>query len=283
MNSENIRDRERYFTAKDGTRIWYKHIKSKSDKSCLVFLHGLTGSSSGWDFIYPHYVKKGFSVLLMDARGHGLSDIPPDPKNITLTKIAEDLNQVINEKRIGRIVLIGHSHGGIIAQKFYERYPENVNAMILISTAHKIAAEKKKYILSQMLYYGTYFLFSVIHPLRFEKTNKQVDYSEFVPTHDLNLKRIYYDLRVTSLKTFLPFFREIIETGFTELLKKLDIPVLIIHGKNDLIFSPDIARNMHKMIKNSVLSVIDTNHVSIINAPRKIIRLIDKFLTRHSD
>mgnify|MGYP001571709993 CR=1 FL=1 len=177
-----------------------------------------------------------------------------------------------------KILLIGHSYGGIIAQKFCEKYPDKVEKLILISTLHKSTAEKRRRILSQLLYYGTYFFFSVIHPLRLEKTKKQIDYTEFVQSHDLNLKRLYHDLRVTSLNTFLPFFKEIIATDFTEMLAKLEIPVLIIHGKHDLIISLDIAENMHKLIKNSVFSVINTNHISIFNSPKEIIKLIDRFI-----
>jgi len=58
-----------WFYSFDNTRIWFNYIKGKLP--CLVFLHGLGGSSSSWQQIYLFFVKKGHAILLVDMSGHG--------------------------------------------------------------------------------------------------------------------------------------------------------------------------------------------------------------------
>jgi len=264
------------FTSFDSTKIWYNYIKGK--KTCLVFLHGLSGSSSAWDPISTYFEKKGYSILLVDTRGNGLSDKPVDKSKYTIKNASEDLYLLLKHLKIKEVILIGHCHGGIISQFFYDNHPNYVKKMILISTSYGFSQKGFRHLLSFIVYL-IYSLFSILsYPLHFEKNKKHLDYTKFGKGSDLNLIRIYNDMSATSFPVFLAFFREAMFLDISEKTKKINVPVLIIHGKKDLISQVKTAYEMNKLIKNSRLCILNTNHISVFNAIQEIIKEIDTFL-----
>ncbi len=266
----------KFFTSFDNTKIWYNYIKGR--KTCIVFLHGLTGSSSAWNPFYPDLQKKGHSILLMDVRGHGLSEKPVEKEKYTLEYVAKDLFYLLNKLKIKKIILIGHCYGGMISQLFYQKYPTYVKKIVLINAHYNFSSNKFRYFLSWIVYSFYYILSILLSPLSFEKNHIHLDYTKFRISHDLSPRRIYEDIRATSFRTFLPFTKNTLHIDFTDTLKKVKIPVLIIHGKNDLVIPLKVANEMKKKIKNSTLKLLDTNHVSVINVPEEILDEIKNFL-----
>ena len=119
------------------------------------------------------------------------------------------------------------------------------------------------------------FPFFIAH---FERNRIHLDYSKFRPSHDFSPKRIFNDIKATSFQTFLPFTKNTFSCNFTEILKNITVPVKIIHGKSDLIIPLKVAFEIHNLIKGSELTQLDTNHVSVINVPEKIVKEIEEFI-----
>ena len=275
MNSENI-DCGVYFITKDNFKIWYRFFKGR--KPTLVFLHGLTGSSSAWEQIYPYFIKRGHSVLLIDYRGHGLSDKPKEKNKYSFKKIAEDLKYLLDYLKMSKIILIGHCYGGLLSQQFYQVYPKYVKKIVLISTNYQISKNKFQYIINHIPYCFYSILSILLYPLHFEKNKVHEDYRKFNNTHDLSLKRLSTDIKVTSFRTFLPLYKEAISLDFTDVLKKSHIPVLIIHGKKDMFFPMKRAEEMHSLIKKSDLHIINSNHITILANAKEVTDLINNFI-----
>jgi len=266
----------KFFKSFDNTKIWYKYIKGK--KTCLVFLHGLTGSSSAWRPFYPDLQKKGHAILLIDIRGHGLSDKPSGNEKYTLENASKDLYYLLSVLKIKKIILIGHCYGGMISQLFYEKNPDYVKKIILINTHYNFSSNIFRYVSSWLVYFIYYFMSFLLYPLHFEKNHVHLNYTKFRISHDLSLKRLYEDIRATSFRTFLPFTKNTLHVNFTSILKKIKVPVLILHGKKDLIIPVRVAHEMKNLIKTSTLKILDTNHVSVINVPEEILSEITNFL-----
>jgi len=100
----------------------------------LLFVHGAGGSSVYLKNYLEFFAAAGWDCYALNLRGHGAS--APDPKIgvLTLEDYAADVNKVRTASGIEDCVLIGHSMGGLIAQKVTESSPK-IKALILIASA----------------------------------------------------------------------------------------------------------------------------------------------------
>lgn len=105
-----------------------------------MLTHGISASGATWRHQVPA-LEKICSVVTWDLRGHGDSDSPPGPCD--LSDLAADLRQVADEVGAEKIVALGHSAGGAISLRFALDYPERTRALILVGTASE-ANEKSR-------------------------------------------------------------------------------------------------------------------------------------------
>ncbi|MTI66356.1 MAG: alpha/beta hydrolase [Firmicutes bacterium] len=89
------------------------------------------------------YSDKGYFVIVMDLRAHGLSE---KVKKLTLNDWAEDIMTLINYLKIDVYCIIGISMGGVIAQYFVSKYPNKINKLILSDTFGELKTLKERLI-----------------------------------------------------------------------------------------------------------------------------------------
>jgi esterase len=94
----------------------------------LVILHGLYGSSDNWVTI-ARRLSGNFTVYLPDQRNHGQSPHSPDHNYNVLS---QDLFEFIEDNKIGKFILAGHSMGGKVAINFAINWPERIYSLIVI-------------------------------------------------------------------------------------------------------------------------------------------------------
>jgi N-formylmaleamate deformylase len=114
-----------YVTA-NGIRLHYH--RTGGDKPAIVMAHGLTDNGLCWSRL-ARQLEDSFDVLMVDARGHGLSDKPES--NYTAHDHANDLAGLIQALGLKQPVVIGHSMGGGSAAILAASYPEHVDRLIL--------------------------------------------------------------------------------------------------------------------------------------------------------
>ena len=112
----------------------YTKIFGNSDSKPVIFLHGGPGynSVSFERTSAQKLADNGFYVIVYDRRGEGRSE-DKDAK-FTFQETFNDLQTIYNKFGLKKVTLIGHSFGGIIATLFAEKYPENINTIVLVST-----------------------------------------------------------------------------------------------------------------------------------------------------
>lgn len=94
----------------------------------LVILHGLYGSSDNWVSIAGR-LSSDFTVILPDQRNHGQSS---HSHIHTYDAMADDLHELLEELHIDKFLLAGHSMGGKTAMKFALKWPEKLNALVIV-------------------------------------------------------------------------------------------------------------------------------------------------------
>src|SRR5271170_2594779 len=100
----------------------------------LVILHGGPGASHV-DFLpYLLPLARTNKLVFIDERGSGRSEKLEDVKQYTVENMATDVEAVRMALNLGKISLLGHSYGGVLAQAYALKYPDHLSHLVLAST-----------------------------------------------------------------------------------------------------------------------------------------------------
>ena len=122
--------KEKSIQSTRGKFYYWTNDEMISSNVCLVLCHGLTADHSLFDMQISAFSNTN-KMILLDIPLHGKS-IPY--QNFTFQNIVSDLKKIIDKESIDKIVFIGQSAGGYIAQAFIDRYPNDVVGFIGIGT-----------------------------------------------------------------------------------------------------------------------------------------------------
>jgi 3-oxoadipate enol-lactonase len=110
-----------------GVRLAYQ-VSGPPDAAPLVLLHALGEDVTDWDAVVP-VLARSRRVYALDLRGHGQSDWPG---NYSLELMLTDVLRFLEALGLGRVDLIGHSMGGIVAYLLAEEHPQRVSRLRLV-------------------------------------------------------------------------------------------------------------------------------------------------------
>ena len=112
-----------------------------SDKIPMLCLHGFPDIWSVWCRVITH-LPKDRQYVMPDQRGYHLSDKPKELEDYAPEILLEDIRQLILANSPGgKVVLVGHDWGGVLASWFAAIYPEHVAQLILINAVHPAALQ----------------------------------------------------------------------------------------------------------------------------------------------
>jgi 3-oxoadipate enol-lactonase len=263
----------------DSTNLYYIYNKRRKYVNTLIFLHGWGHNHTVWKKEIEFFNKKKYDTLALDLRGHGKSGKPKKLANYSMNNFAKDIDEIIKKEKIENPVLIGHSLGGMIILKFMELFPKKAKAIVLIDTTYRNPWKDVQIMKQIKLSNFNKNLFKYIFKNRelMKKHFKEYGFSTKKGYNDL----FYFikGLTLTPTVSILSCLRDMLNFDEAKILKKINIPTLIIEGKYDYKTPINVAREMHKNIKNSKLSIIKgTTHDANILKPTKVNKEIDQFL-----
>ena len=124
---------EQGFVDAGGVLVYYTALGAGDP---LMILHGGPGASH--DYLLPWVLSLARTnrLVLIDERGSGRSEKLENPAGYTVENMVEDVEAVRHALGLGRINLLGHSFGGVLAQAYAFKYPQNLKHLILGSTFH---------------------------------------------------------------------------------------------------------------------------------------------------
>jgi len=112
-------------------KMAYMDIKpTKANGKTVVLLHGKNFNGAYWKTTVEALTKEGFRVIVPDQIGFGKSSKPTDYQ-FTFQQLAQNTKAVLDELKINKIYLLGHSMGGMVATRFALMHPETVEKLIL--------------------------------------------------------------------------------------------------------------------------------------------------------
>jgi non-heme chloroperoxidase len=264
-----------YITTKDGVQIYYKDWGKGQP---IVFSHGWPLSADDWDAQMLFFLSAGYRVIAHDRRGHGRSTQVGDGHD--MDHYADDLKAVTDHLTLKDAIHVGHSTGGGEVVRYLARHGDKNVAKAAIISA--------------------------VPPLMLKTTANSLGlpksvFDDWQAQLAANRAKFYYDLPAgpfygfnrPGVKTIEPnvwnWWREgmmggakahydgivaFSQTDFTEGLKKINVPVLVMHSKDDQVVPYQAAGPLSaKLLKNGTLKTYEnyphgmiTTQADVINA-----------------
>lgn len=244
-------------TTQDGTQIYYKDWGTGQP---VVFSHGWPLSSDAWEDQMNFLAERGFRCIAHDRRGHGRSGQPWNGND--MDTYADDLAELVNALDLHNAIHVGHSTGGGELARYIGRHGnKRVAEAVLIGAVSPIMLKTADNPGGLPM--------EVFDQIR---AGVHADRSQFfkdlsAPFYGANRpnSKVSQGLRdsfwlqgmLAGYKAVYDCIKAFSETDFTEDLKKIEVPTLILHGDDDQIVPiADSAYLSAKLVKGATLKVI---------------------------
>ena len=243
-------------TTKDRTQIYYKDWGTGQP---IVFSHGWPLTADDWDGQMLFFGQRGYRVIAHDRRGHGRSSQTWDGNE--MNTYADDLAALFEALDLKNVIMVGHSTGGGEVARYLGLHgSKRVAKAVLISSVPPLMlkTEKNPGGLPLEVFDGLRAAMAANRPqfyrditLPFYGYNRPgAKISEGIREH------WWQQGMLGSIKAHYDCIKAFSETDFTEDLKKIEIPVLVMHGDDDQIVPIGASGLLSaKILKNATLRV----------------------------
>ena len=261
-------------TTKDGVEIFYKDWGHGQP---IVFHHGWPLSADDWDTQMLFFVHHGYRVVAFDRRGHGRSSQVSDGHD--MDHYAADADAVVEHLQLREAVHIGHSTGGGEVARYVARYGRGrVAKAVLVSAVPPLMLKTPANPDGLPL--------EVFDGLRGALAANRAQFYRDLPAgpfYGFNRPGVtpmegvvgnwWRQGMIGSAKAHYDGIKAFSETDFTEDLKAIEVPTLVLHGDDDQIVPyKDAALLSVKLLKHGTLKIYPgyphgmlTTHADVIN------------------
>jgi pimeloyl-ACP methyl ester carboxylesterase len=267
-------------TTSDGRTLTYRHMGAGP---ILVCHPGGPGFSSSY-FADLAGLWERFTLVMLNPRGTGGSDRPKDSRAYQIDDYVADVEELRTHLNQEQMLLLGHSHGGVVAQAYAAAHPDRVRRLVLASTLARFGPENEAAMRAGMdRRSGQPWYPDAVAALEEEQEAK---FTTDQQLHDLFFREFplyfarygeaeagYADtLRADTINaaTLLLFNREIFNTfDLRDELTSITAPTLVITGDDDFICGPMCAAEISAAIPGAKEVIVgDSGHMLFIEQPQ---------------
>ena len=236
-------------------------------KSTVLLIHGSGLTHIVWSLHEQFYTSQGFNTLSVDLPGHGNST---GPSLESIEKISDWINLLMLKINIKKIIVVGHSQGGLVGIDFASRYPNLIEKLVLVANSYKMpvnqelinlaeAGDEKAVLLMMKWGYEGSKAFIGGNPVK-KIVNSARDIREVLAV-DLKACNNYKDGE--------------------NAIKKIKCPTLCIFGDLDKMIPVKAGLKMSEQIKNSETKIIsDCGHMLIFEKAFQMRKLVKEFIIK---
>ena len=241
---------------KDGSKIAYKDF---GKGQTIIFSHGWPLSSDAWDAQMLFFGQQGFRVIAHDRRSHGNSSQTWEGND--MDTYAEDLSSLIEQLDLNDVVLVGHSTGGGEVARYIGTYGSaRVSKAVLIGAVPPVMlqSENNPGGLPMEVFDGIRAAVEKDRSQFYKDlTTPFFNYNRSSETPSDGVRESFWLQGMKGgIKGQYDCIKQFSEVDFTDDLKKIDVPTLIMHGDDDQIVPlADSAILSAQLVKDAQLKV----------------------------
>jgi 3-oxoadipate enol-lactonase len=242
-----------------------------------VLLHGFPFDRTMWREQVA-VLSKNYRVITPDLRGQGESESAASPA--TMNTMARDVESLMSALDISQATICGLSMGGYVALAFYRLFPSRVRALILADTRaqadtdegkHNRTLQAEKILAEGMATIADSMLPKLLVPETVSKRPEVVK----------SIRDMMVRMKPEGAAAALLGMAE--RDDQTELLPQINVPALILVGREDAITPPEDSERMHDAIAGSRLKIIENaGHLSNLEKPEQFNQVLVEFMHENS-
>jgi pimeloyl-ACP methyl ester carboxylesterase len=269
------RDRDRMISV-DGRNV---HVVENGPPSApaLLLIHGFASSTIWWDSLVPE-LSQHHHVIRVDLLGHGRSDSPAD--GYTISEQGRLVGSVLTQLGVDRVIVIGHSTGGMVATAMAEQRRDLVAAMVLIATGPSSGAFIPQNALYRLMFVP--LIGPLLWRLRTEAAVRKGLSTAFTADVDIPAQ-IIADVRAMRYRAFSATPKEtmkyVARRSIPARLAELTIPALVVFGALDRRWRSSSGAEYGFLPDVDVEIIPGAGHSPMIEAPGRTVQLLGDFIT----
>ena len=244
-------------------------------KNPIVFIHGVGLTKEIWDPQINFF--KDYNILTYDLLGHGKT-ILKKPK-VSFEDFSKQLVRLIDELNFNKIHLVGFSFGALIARHFASQHNDRLRSLIIHGSIYKRTEDQKR------VAHNRFEVAKTGSPASKHTALRRWLSEDFLKKNPDIYKKIYSILeknkRVDFLKCYEIFVNYVDDDN---MIKKINVNTLITTGENDVGSTPEMSRNLNKMIQESkFIEIKKGKHLCSIECADDVNIIFKEFIDQHND
>ena len=253
----------------DSFGTYYSLIKNK-EKNPIVFIHGVGLTQEIWEPQVNFF--KNYTTLTYDLLGHGKT--PLKKSKVNFDDFTKQLVKLINELKFTKIHLVGFSLGALIARHFAAKNSDKLNSLILLGSIYKRNEDQKRVVRNR------FEVAKIKKPTSKKSALRRWLSEDFIKKNPLIYKKIYSILDKNKRLDFLKCYELFVNYKDDDvMLKKISTNTLITTGENDVGSTPEMSRNLSKIIqKSKFVEVKKGKHLCSIECADDVNIIFKKFI-----
>jgi pimeloyl-ACP methyl ester carboxylesterase len=247
----------------------------------LLFVHGLGGNWQNWLLNLPVFMRE-HRCIAPDLPGFGHSELPGEP--VSISGYARALDALCAELGIERVTVVGHSMGGFLGAELTIAFPTRVDRLVLVSAAGLSIENARKQPLLTLARVSSatsrYWTQRVGLAVKRPRVREVALAGVVRYPRKLSAPLTWELVQGSGKRGFYPALEALMSYSFRQRLREIEIPVLIVWGRTDLLVPVTDAQAFAELIGANARVVIfeDTMHTPMIERPSRFNALVGEFI-----
>ena len=246
-----------------------------NEKNPIVFIHGVGLTKEIWEPQINFF--KDYNTLTYDLLGHGKT--PLNKSQLYFEDFSDQLFNLINELNFNKIHLVGFSLGALIARHFASEHNDKLSSLIIHGSIYKRTEEQKRVVKNR------FEVAKIDKPASKQTALRRWLSADFLKKNPDIYKKIYSILDKNKRLDFLKCYEIFVNyVDDDNMLKKINVSTLITTGENDVGSTPEMSKNLSKMIQGSkFIEIKKGKHLCSIECADDVNITFKEFIDQHND
>ncbi len=255
-----------------GTSYSFKKI---NDKVTTVFIHGVGLTKEMWEPQINFF--KEYNTLTYDLLGHGDTDLKKT--KINFDNFSKQLLNLINELNLTKIHLVGFSLGALIARHFASEHSDRLRSLIIHGSIYKRNEDQRRVVLDR------FNVAKLNKPASKHAAIRRWLSENFIKKNPKIYENLYQILYKNNQKNFLKIYELFVNyIDDDSMIEKIQTNALITTGENDVGSTPEMSKNLSKIIKESqFVEIKKGKHLCSIECANDVNMIFKKFIDKNNE